>query len=91
LYGFVQFFPMLIAPFLYWFSPKKVPYGKYILFILAWYVLTKLAEYFDPEIYTLLGFWSGHTIKHLLGSVTLFYVLKLVVDWEKEMLKVHIS
>lgn len=89
LYAFVQFFPMLIVPFLYWFSPKKVPYGKYILLILGWYVLTKLAEHFDPEIYNILGFWSGHTIKHLLGGVTLFYVLKLVVNWEKELLKIQ--
>ena len=86
LYAFVQFFPMLIVPFLYWFSPKKVPYGKYILLILGWYILTKLAEHFDTEIYNLLGFWSGHTIKHLLGSVTLYYVLKLVVAWERELL-----
>ena len=88
LYAFVQFFPMLIVPIIWWFSAKKVPYGRYILYTLGWYVLTKLAEHFDFEIYELLGFMSGHPIKHLLGGVTMIYILKLIVAWEKELIEV---
>ncbi len=80
-YAFVQFFPMVVVPFLLILLPGKVAYTKYIYLILGWYILAKLAEYFDVEIFATLGFWSGHTIKHLLGSVSLFYILKLIADW----------
>lgn len=81
LYAFVQFFPMVIVPFFLILFPRKVPYEKYIYFILGWYILAKLAEHFDKQIFEMLGFWSGHTIKHLLGSVSLFFVWKLIKDW----------
>lgn len=80
-YAFVQFFPMLAVPFFLWLFPGRVNYVRYVYLILGWYILAKLAEHFDATVYDTLGFWSGHTVKHLLGSVSLFYVLKLVGDW----------
>lgn len=85
-YAFVQFFPMVIAPFIIWLYPKKVSYIKYIILILVWYTLAKFCEHFDKEIFNFLGFWSGHTIKHLLGSISLVYVLMLSNAWERELL-----
>ena len=87
IYAFVQFFPMLVAPFILWLYPKKVAYIKYILFLLGWYVLAKICEHYDDAIFDILGFWSGHTIKHLLGGVSLYYALKLIVSWEKVLLE----
>jgi hypothetical protein len=86
LYAFVQFAPMFIVPFILFLFPKKNNYLKYITYLLFWYVGAKFAEHFDPEIYATLGFWSGHTIKHLLSAVSLVYVLKLVQAWEKPFL-----
>ena len=83
IYAFVQFFPMLIAPFILWLYPKKVPYIKYVVFLLGWYIVAKLCEHFDKEIYAFLGFWSGHTLKHLFSAVSLVYVLKLSNAWER--------
>ncbi|MBT8233334.1 MAG: hypothetical protein HKO66_14220 [Saprospiraceae bacterium] len=85
-YVFIQFFPMVIAPFILWLYPKKTKYVRYIIFIIAWYIVAKICEYYDDAIFDLLGFWSGHTIKHLIGGISLFYVLKLIVAWEKELL-----
>lgn len=85
-YVFVQFFPMLIAPFILWLFPKKTKYVKFILFILGWYVIAKLCEYFDAAIFDVLGFWSGHTIKHLVGAISLYYILRLIVAWEEALL-----
>lgn len=85
-YAFVQFAPMLLGPIIIWLSPKKVPYLKHILWMLAWYVLAKFCEHFDTEVYATLTFWSGHTIKHLLGAVSLIHVVKLIEDWEAEIL-----
>lgn len=86
-YVFVQFFPMLIAPFILWLFPKKTEYVKYIIYIIAWYIVAKFSEHFDDAIFNTLGFWSGHTIKHLVSGISLFYVLKLIVAWEEELLK----
>lgn len=85
-YVWVQFFPMVIAPFILWLYPKKTNYVKYIVYILGWYILAKLSEHYDVAIFELLGFWSGHTIKHLIGGISLFYILKLIVEWERELL-----
>ena len=86
-YVFVQFFPMLIIPFILLLFPKKTNYFKYIIYILAWYILAKIFEYYDKEVFELTGFWSGHTIKHLLGAISLYYVLKLMIGWEKYLLE----
>lgn len=53
----------------------------YNLFILGWYVLAKLCEHYDKPIYEQLGFWSGHTLKHLIGAVGLVYAMKLLDGW----------
>jgi hypothetical protein len=86
-YVFVQFFPMVIAPFVLLLFPKKTVYVKYIILILCWYIVAKVCEHFDDAIYEALSFWSGHTIKHLVGAISLFYVLKLIVSWEKTFLE----
>jgi hypothetical protein len=82
LYAFVQFFPMLIGPALILLSDKKTTYTKYFWLVLGWYIVAKLFEGFDHESYRICGFWSGHTLKHLIGAVSLYYLLKLVQGWE---------
>ncbi len=82
LYAFVQFFPMLAGPALILLSDKKNTYTKYFWMVLGWYVVAKVFEYLDTETFELLGFWSGHTLKHLIGAISLFYLLKLVQAWE---------
>lgn len=83
-YALVQFFPMLAAPVLILFYPGKVTYVRYILLILAWYAVAKCCEHFDKEIYAALGFWSGHTLKHLIGAVGLVYAVKILDGWFPE-------
>ncbi len=39
-----------------------------LYWIFAWYVLSKVFETFDEETYSLAGFVSGHTLKHLAAS-----------------------
>ena len=68
-------------------TPQKVVYARLLLLALGWYVLAKLSEHFDAAIFAALKFWSGHTIKHLLSSVSLFFVLKIVDGWRCEGLR----
>jgi hypothetical protein len=74
-YVIVQFLPMLIIPMLI-----SLYYGKHMLSAFLWatlftYALAKVAEYFDPAIFAWLGFWSGHTIKHLLSALAVLWVV----------------
>lgn len=80
-YALVQFFPMLTIPVLLLGYPGKTPYVRSLLLVLAWYALAKACEHYDHEIYRLIGFWSGHTLKHLFASVALMYVMKIVDGW----------
>ncbi len=80
-YALVQFFPLLAAPVLILSFPGKVPYVRYFLLVLGWYMLAKVCERYDQPIYAALGFWSGHTLKHLFSAVGLIYVMKLLDRW----------
>jgi hypothetical protein len=51
LYAFVQFGTMLLAPILIWLFYKKTSYIQWVWYILGWYILAKIAEYYDPQIY----------------------------------------
>ncbi len=84
-YALVQFFPMLILPFLFLFFPKKVTYGRFVLGSASFYALAKVCEHFDKAIFEATnGFWSGHTLKHLIASIALFYILKILENWKKK-------
>ncbi len=86
LYAIVQFFPILITPFVLWLFPKKTTYVRYILYILAWYALAKFCEHFDQAVYDIIRIWSGHTLKHFFSGISLYYAVKLIVAWEAESL-----
>ena len=85
LYAFVQFGPMVLAPIMIWLFYKKTSYINWVWYILGWYIVAKLAEQYDYQLYQITGFWSGHTIKHLVASISLIYVLKLIVAWDKSL------
>ena len=46
---------------------------------MAWYVLSKIMEFYDREIYYLTEhIVSGHTIKHLAAAAGAFVVLRML-------------
>jgi hypothetical protein len=85
-YVFVQFFPMLCIPLLLLLKKEKPVYARYIWLVLGWYVAAKIFEKLDSETYAVLGFWSGHTLKHLISGLALYYVLRYYSAWEQELL-----
>jgi hypothetical protein len=76
-YGFVQFYPMLIIPviLLMFPSPLNVKAWRSLLLVVGWYVIAKVLEKFDVEIYSLTGFLSGHSLKHLAAAVATWYMV----------------
>ena len=71
-YAVAAFLPMFFVPLLLLIQPKP-RLTPYIWCLLGLYLLAKLLEYFDAEVFTALGI-SGHSLKHVFaaaGSVAL--------------------
>lgn len=77
-YGLVQFLPMLLVPIILLMFRSRLDGVAYLWGMAAAYVVSKLAEYYDAEIYAVTGFLSGHSIKHIIAAGgTLFIYLAL--------------
>ncbi len=79
-YGMVQFFPMVAIPVIFWlFRDYRYTEGKSLLFVIGWYVCSKILEHFDPQVFELLrGTVSGHSLKHLAAAVATFLILRML-------------
>jgi hypothetical protein len=80
----VQFYPMLLLPFVLWLFPVYCyTTGRYIGWVIAWYALSKVMEHYDSEVFDLLGHTvSGHTLKHLAAAAGAFVVLRMLMSQE---------
>lgn len=68
-YAVVQFLPMLLIPLvisLYW---SRSDLGRYIWWMVGFYLAAKVAEYYDVDLYAAGNVISGHTLKHLAASL----------------------
>lgn len=78
-YGFVQFYPMMALPVIVWlFREHTYTIGRFLIWALVWYGLSKVFEFFDPQIYTALGI-SGHTLKHLAAAAATYVLLRMLL------------
>ena len=78
-YGLVQFLPMLLLPLILLLYPTDRTYRRHVIGLMLCYLLAKIAELLDHQIYQLLGFISGHSLKHLLaggGTYCIYALLK---------------
>lgn len=78
-YLWVQVLPLMVIVLLT--SLFKSPYrGQWmILIVLAFYILAKITELYDAEIFTAThDFVSGHTIKHYLAALSCYCVLLML-------------
>lgn len=74
-YALVQFYPMIAIPLiLICFSSRFTKSSAYWLLLMA-YVIAKLCEHFDGQIYDSLRFISGHSIKHIMAALGLYLLL----------------
>jgi hypothetical protein len=77
-YLFVQFFsPVAIAVMVCLFPPRYTrTMDLCVAFIL--FVVAKLCELLDKQIYSLGGMVSGHTLKHLIAGLSSFWILRML-------------
>ena len=68
-YAVVQFVPMLLIPLIVWLYRGKSDLGRYMVWMIGFYVAAKLFEHYDREVYAAGGLLSGHTLKHVFAAL----------------------
>ena len=74
-YALVQFLPMLLIPLMLLFYGSCLSGRRWIFAIIMVYGIAKIAEFYDQQIYDLIGF-SGHALKHIIAAFGAFLFLK---------------
>ena len=79
-YGLVQFYPMVALPLVIWlFRDHHYVLGRYLIWVIAWYGLSKVLEHFDHEIFELTGnLISGHSLKHMAAAVATWVAFRML-------------
>jgi hypothetical protein len=75
-YGILQGYSVVILLLIAWLLPSKYTRERDIYWVFAWYVIAKILETFDRQIFSLGNLVSGHTLKHLAAGAA-----GLVVCW----------
>lgn len=78
-YAWVQFYPCIALPILYWLFPTTTG-TAWLITAAALYFLAKLLEYLDGHIYSAVGPLSGHTLKHLAAAAACYAILRHFSD-----------
>jgi len=68
-YAIVQFLPMLLIPLIIVLYKARSDLGRYVWWMIGFYVAAKVAEQLDDDLFALGGAVSGHSLKHLLASL----------------------
>lgn len=73
-YGVMQFYPMLLIPLLLWLYPPRYSGDRDILAVIGIYLLALLCDFTDHRIAALTGVVSGHTVKHVIAALAIYWV-----------------
>lgn len=77
-YIVVQFYSLLVILLLGVFFPPRYTRGADIYTAIALYGVAKLAEIADQKIYAIGQVISGHTAKHLLAALAVYWILRML-------------
>ena len=84
LYALVQFLPIVIIPIVLALYYKNSNLTVYLWWTFGFYLLAKLLELFDAQVFIWLGVMSGHPLKHLSAAIAVYCLAK-------GMLRIHSS
>ncbi len=73
-YALVQFLPMVLIPMILLMFRSRLNGSIFLWAMIAAYVVSRIAEYFDAQIYSMIGAMSGHSIKHIAAAVGILFI-----------------
>jgi len=77
-YAAVQLAAVLALPLFLFLFPPRYTRTSDLVWVAVFYVLAKLLETFDAQIFSIAHFVSGHTLKHLAASLSGYILLRMV-------------
>jgi hypothetical protein len=78
-YGVLQGYSVLVLLLLAVLKPSRYTRGTDLYWVFGWYVLAKLLETFDRDIYVFGHVISGHTLKHFSAAIAGFAVCHMLM------------
>lgn len=76
-YASVQVYAVLVL-LLVLFLPARYTHGSYLGVVVGFYVLAKLLETFDKQIFAVGHIVSGHTLKHIVAGFAGYWILMMI-------------
>jgi dsRNA-gated channel SID-1-like protein len=76
-YAAVQVYAVLVL-LLVLFLPTRYTHSSYLGVVVAFYVLAKLLETFDKQVFALGHIISGHTLKHIVAGLAGYWILRML-------------
>ncbi len=77
-YAATQYWSLLLIVLMLFLFPARYTRGIDLACATGFYVLGKIAEALDDQIYHVLGFISGHSLKHLITALAPFWILRML-------------
>jgi hypothetical protein len=78
-YAVLQAYAVLVLVLIAWLTHSRYTLGHLLFWVFGWYVLSKVLEALDHEIFAAGGIVSGHTLKHLTAAAAAFVVWRMLV------------
>ena len=79
LYAWVQFFPLVVLPIVVLLFPRRYTGQGFLVVALVCYILAKVVESYDRDIFELTHHLvGGHTLKHLLAASACLAILLML-------------
>ncbi len=77
-YLMVQFYTLILVLLLLWLFPARYTRGSDLVVAMGCYVLAKILEALDRPIFRLGKVVSGHTLKHLVAALGIYWIFRMV-------------
>lgn len=77
-YLMVQFYTLALILLLLWLFPARYTHGSDLVVAMGFYVLAKILEMTDRQIFNLGHIISGHTLKHLAAAVGIYWIFRML-------------
>lgn len=75
-YVWVQFFPCLVLPLLFWLTPARYSRTQDWLVAAGLYAVAKVFEFADAMVYSAGGLMGGHALKHVIAAAACYMILR---------------
>ncbi|MDB5810697.1 MAG: hypothetical protein JWN94_2819 [Betaproteobacteria bacterium] len=75
-YVIAQFLPIMLIPLIVLLFPSRLSSPKFVWAVIGAYVVAKLFELADAQVFTMTDAISGHTLKHLAAALGAYFFLR---------------